>query len=950
IPGPTSDRPRQDPVSKEDMKAALSKAGFQMMGDKILDRDLTKLYKRHVFECSKSRKRSGDSTPYDEQQNANIRAARYSRTVYFDLNKDEDSETRVERRSSLSCEGGASSVLPNDLPSSIFPSTTSSNSQTKLPELESESRKASSGPVRPVRISARLSAQRRITSIPEVEEQFPKALKNKSRGNRRSYPAFSSPRQRVPGIRDKGLRKIRTIPESDDDLTQDVHPASVGEEARNSEAEESDRQDLDRSERESCERLTFELTPPGNSDTFCLSRLPKKVSNVPSNPFGLRVSHPKAFPKKTNPNSRKKEIKPPSDSEAESEDYDKDNSSEDYSPSGEDDGGSDSSTPSSSKDQFSDLPPRSKSKKKARTMCDRDKEPPTSHKRSRVRTCRTKSFNRQQSSSDGTPPRLTTGKERAAFVPEIPESSEDTPDLLESSNFRRSPVITRRSSLLELNQQSHSAEPTEPAPSQSQRRRKGKARASNQEHPTDEEEDGKQNSYNPVVADLEEMDENWDAGDLFGENFTANSPKAGPQFDYDQSNADKDSSRPQTDDIQDIKESLLLLKALVVETHSKQIEQMNNKIEVLSNTIQAFLNTTPPTNTRAARTLGNSPAEISEDAITPRSGRIRVLIKTLIRTLYGLKKNQKGVPDGASSAEKRNWIQSVSMQALLEKAGEPLGEVQTPVSPTGDPNFPYPNGPGGEKVGSRALQIMWDVMQRLRVRSFRPDYSGPLSSPSNMFLFRMATVILIKLVESGEYTGVASDDLEPKKVLELIVSHVRGTWFRNYREQREWSQQRLQSRDKRKLQHNRINRVREGRLAYVLSHKPLWPLSKVIQECCSDDETDYEDDQGLKHCKVRIVPWRSSLLDSVFQRIDEARVRSNSIKLHPGNQHRIRSRSHDNPISQLVPPAEIYKDCISTTFYNRLEPWEKADIKIINQSILSTVREMISRNVLPQPL
>ncbi|EGF98258.1 uncharacterized protein MELLADRAFT_69431 [Melampsora larici-populina 98AG31] len=211
----------------------------------------------------------------------------------------------------------------------------------------------------------------------------------------------------------------------------------------------------------------------------------------------------------------------------------------------------------------------------------------------------------------------------------------------------------------------------------------------------------------------------------------------------------------------------------------------------------------------------------------------------------------------------------------------------------------------------------------------------------------MATAIFIKLVQSGEYSGVSPDDLDQKKILDLTTNHIKGTWFRNYREQREWSNQRLEARDKRRLQKSRVSSVLKGRLAYVTAHKSLWPLLKVVEQCCSDDETDYEDEEGRKHCKVRIIQWRSSQLDSIFEAIDEARVQNNSIKTSPGVQARIRRRSFSNPISDLAPPDEINKDCISQAYYDQLDEMEKAEIKIINKSILRPVKEMIAKKLLP---
>ncbi|KAH9816667.1 hypothetical protein DFH28DRAFT_1081539 [Melampsora americana] len=930
--GSTSVQFSGDLKNADNMKAALCEAGFDVQSGKVGDRDVPKLYERHVFKRSKARKETEGSTPHDEEKSANIRSTRYSRIRYFDQDDGVDPEMRAERGLAPRADSFSFSFIKE--PTSFKSLMPCSNTDVLLSALDSNPQDPCSGPVRPKRTSARLKQIRATPIVPEEEQDRPFGLKNLRRENPRSHPNVGRPRKGTLGKERRNLAnesknytskiprsKLGTagsfrnvcetvVPEAED-KEYPVLPQSDAE-------EEASFAELDEKQTENPEE---ESESENDSDTPVLSRLRKKNTKVPSNPCRLRVPATCYVPKASGSTSRKQTDKRRKDSCAGSESDHEQASSDDYQPSSEEECDGKSFIPSNSKRQKSNLQSQSKLKPKASTQV----------KKSKRSAGRPKSFIQpSHPSSDEAIHLPKRTKTKVGLIADDPESSEDTPDLHEPSNFRVSPVKTRRSSALGSIRDLE-VEKGHP-------RWKGKGRASNQEQTYSDRSV-------PIPQDLEEE---WDAGDLFGEQFTAKSPLAGADFSNKQPTVDTQAFDDESVENQDLKEAIFLLKSLVT-THSKEIENMNSKIEALTETIQIYINKTPSTNGKPRRSLGPSPSG-SEENVTPRADRIRILIKNLIRTLYGQKKNEKGVPEGASVAEKRNWIQTLSIAELLEEARASPGSSETPIPSTDDPSFPYPNGPGGEKANPRTLQIMWDVMQRLGVKSFRPDYAGPLGSTSNMFLFRMATVILIKLVESGEYTGVSPEDLEPKKVLSLIVTHVRGTWFRNYREQREWSQQRLEARDKRRVQQSRINGVREGRLAYVMSHQSLWPLAKVIEECCSDDETDFEDAQRVKHCKVRILPWRSAHLDSVFQSIDKARVRHNSVKLQPGNQPRIRTRSHENPISSLVPPEEIYRDCLSEAYYNELEPWEKAEIKIINRSILKTVRELIAQNLLPQPL
>ncbi|EGG09637.1 uncharacterized protein MELLADRAFT_104028 [Melampsora larici-populina 98AG31] len=551
------------------------------------------------------------------------------------------------------------------------------------------------------------------------------------------------------------------------------------------------------------------------------NRLRKKLSHPTANPLGLRISNPHL--------------------DKASKKSDEDPASPEYSPT--DNNESDDDLVKTNQPPLHTNTPSEKRKTLRKRMCN-------------------KKF--QLNSSDSENNLLLPEEETHSSLPSSQQSSEDTLDLHGTPNFQTSPIIRRATTGSILFPDSEDKEESEPVSFPGLKRRKGKSRAENQEHPSKDEEGFceqqsmlgcdrlSSNHGTPIVNGIEEE---WDAGNLFGEGLGLPFTSSLLGFVH-------------------FRSEIVDLRSLSTD-NAQQITSLSNKFDVFTDLLQESLKQREPTRSNkrepVRQAFGDSTVDDSPSQ-PARAFKIRVLIENLIGTLHGPKKEDKMVPHGATPAEKRDWMANISIQELLNKAHKHPGSNQPSFPQTADPIFPYPGGPGGKKASHRSLQIMWDVMQRVGVRSFCPDYSELLGCPGN---------------------------------------------------------------------------VLKGRLAYVTAHKSLWTLSKVVEQCCSNDETDYEDKGGRKHCKVCIIQWRSSQLNSIFKAIDEARVRNNPIKTSPGVQARIRHRSFSNPISDLAPPDEIHKDCISQAYYEQLDETEKAEIKIINKSILRPVKEMIAKKLLP---
>ncbi|KAH9806732.1 hypothetical protein DFH28DRAFT_1141955 [Melampsora americana] len=698
----TSQLGHQDALEVNKMEAALIEAGFDI--DKLQqgDKEILKLYNRHVL-----RKESKRATPCNQRSQKN-RASRHSRSKFLGKDNTEDTETSARTRLTVPRGSELFSFTGDKLPSNA-----GKENQVQLDP--------STGPLRTRRASARLAAR---------HSEISSSLGNHILDNKKSSPSVAS-----------------------------------------------------------------KTKPPRTN------HLRKKFSQATANPLGLRISNPRRLSTPPTFPTRKKNHHQLSDLDEASEQSDEDPASPAYSPT--DDEESDEDLVRPTQPPLNTKAPSEKGK--------------TLRKRMRKR-------NFQLNSSDSENNAPPQEEKTNSSLPSGQQSSEDTSDLHEPSNFRTSPILTRATTGSILFPESESEGEYEPVSFPALNRRKGKSRATNQEHPSEDEEgffernsmlgcDHMSSSHSTSIKDG--IEEEWDAGDLFGEGIGSPCTKSNSQ-----SNQDKHHRTGQ-------------------ESSSTLAISLMYLLTCYGNSLQHREPTRSKEREPERESFGDSTADDSPSQ-PARASRMR--------------KDDKIVPHGATPAEKRDWIANISIQELLDGANDSPGSNQPSVPRTGNPQFPYPGG-----------------------SSYREQRHG---------------------------------------LIRDLKREIRG----GFRE------------------------VLKGRLAYVTAHKSLWPLSKVVEQCCSDDETDYEDEEGRKHCKVRIIQWRSSQLDSIFESIDEARGRNNSIKISPGVQARIRRRSLSNPVSDLAPPNEIHKDCISQAYYEQLDETEKAEIKIINKSILRPIKEMIAKN------
>lgn len=76
--------------------------------------------------------------------------------------------------------------------------------------------------------------------------------------------------------------------------------------------------------------------------------------------------------------------------------------------------------------------------------------------------------------------------------------------------------------------------------------------------------------------------------------------------------------------------------------------------------------------------------------------------------------------------------------------------------------------------------------------------------------------------------------------------------------------------------------LKKTRGRIVLAKHDLWPMSIMVEQACSDDETDHEDcqDELAKHVSsavhIKKLKWRSMDLQHAFTRLDSYKGRLDS--------------------------------------------------------------------------
>ncbi|WAQ86516.1 hypothetical protein PtA15_7A242 [Puccinia triticina] len=180
---------------------------------------------------------------------------------------------------------------------------------------------------------------------------------------------------------------------------------------------------------------------------------------------------------------------------------------------------------------------------------------------------------------------------------------------------------------------------------------------------------------------------------------------------------------------------------------------------------------------------GKGKSKATTDTETPQGGEFPRLIRQHIATLLGSKSKKLPHHDD----DTRMDIDELSDDAEIS-----------------DPDYPYPDGPGGPAAGPQTLSIMRRMMNEAGVRSFRPDFTQPIDSPDNEHLLDLAVKIFMELVRCKEYTGVDPEILKEETIRNAIYVHVTQRLRRRYREENKWTEDQQATAAKDNRRHSRL--------------------------------------------------------------------------------------------------------------------------------------------------
>ncbi|EGF98181.1 uncharacterized protein MELLADRAFT_96091 [Melampsora larici-populina 98AG31] len=296
-------------------------------------------------------------------------------------------------------------------------------------------------------------------------------------------------------------------------------------------------------------------------------------------------------------------------------------------------------------------------------------------------------------------------------------------------------------------------------------------------------------------------------------------------------------------------------------------------------------------------------------------------IRGHVRKLMGLRENED-IPASATRAQMSSWKLSTTKGAMLSSVNP--NHLQQICNEVGsDPRFPYKGGPGGEFSNPQELLIMWTIMNRVGVLSFRPCWEEPITSPANSFLWRLAAAIFIQLVKCGQYDNVTSEDSNFDVVFGALKKHARQSLQRIVRERNEWPAAKIKASKKTCVRQQRVWGMKVRRKAMALSlGLPL--LCNVIDHCCSDDESDFEDEpsgSSKKIFRVKKLAWRSAELQTLIFSLEAHRSKQKEIspKGTQGVRPTERIRGSDMALSQVKAPPGLPIDCYDQEWLKDLE-------------------------------
>ncbi|PLW38171.1 hypothetical protein PCASD_09469 [Puccinia coronata f. sp. avenae] len=346
----------------------------------------------------------------------------------------------------------------------------------------------------------------------------------------------------------------------------------------------------------------------------------------------------------------------------------------------------------------------------------------------------------------------------------------------------------------------------------------------------------------------------------------------------------------------------------------------------------ANMNPSPsPINSRRHRPQPSSNHDMEVDPPTTRQqGKRNCEIQSFVRqhcaTMFGRCARDESYAPPATEEEQRGWIKrSAGDSSDDESDNEPASYnvgSDMELDEDYDPDFPYPNGPGHSAASPQALKIIWRTMRKAGVKSFRPDLSKHMSAHPNRFLWDLARQAFMRVVRSGEYYPLTIEMCEQVDIQKCFATHVQGHIMRKYADNKKFTPEQLAARQKSKRKNTRLATLKRWRLEEVVLHPNLINLIPIVEQCCSDDETDDEADPSLlrpgapMRASVLKLPWRSEKVERIMIALDQLKARRRNYSVQQPNTPppRVRRRSQNPKISKMP-----HKEGLPVVFYD--ESW-----------------------------
>ncbi|KAH9815066.1 hypothetical protein DFH28DRAFT_889805, partial [Melampsora americana] len=213
----------------------------------------------------------------------------------------------------------------------------------------------------------------------------------------------------------------------------------------------------------------------------------------------------------------------------------------------------------------------------------------------------------------------------------------------------------------------------------------------------------------------------------------------------------------------------------------------------------------------------------------PQGSTFRARIRSHVWTMMGLQSDDD-VPPSATLGQQSMWKIHTSRKDMMKPFRLDPDVANGFTSSANDPRFPFKGGPGGEYSNPQILLIMWTMMNRVGVSSFRPIWEQSMTAPANKFLWTLATATFLHLVKSGEYDDITAEDANFDAIFSALKEHARSSLKRSFRESNEWSQAKMKAHKKHGV---RVGRLRTVSRTTVQFSQPLYIiyLHRVTDSC-----------------------------------------------------------------------------------------------------------------------